>query len=525
MKSTTDIYSLPASRATGRAAAVSKPPTSSAAAVRPPFHPRRNYALGMVDRISADFSTASLTADQAVFASLSAARARARVLEANNSHVRKFLVQAKTSIIGSKGIRLRSLAADLRGGKLIPNRFDQTLIEDAYAEFSRASEFSADGRVDRRRFAQIGMQRVLVDGEFIVQKVRGAGNSARFALNMIDAERLDHRLNRKPGRTATGKPAGNEIRMGVEIEPSGRPVNYYFLKEAPLEYYGVATLPNEHEVVPADQILHIFIQERPGQTRGITWLAPTGLRTRMLEGITTAVTVGYRVAASKMGFFKRSEDYTPPENANGETIDNFSGSVPTDVAPGEFWELPEGLDFAAFDPGYPNAEYDGFKKSIEREIASGLGVSYTELANDFSGVSYSAGQIGVHGDISFWQDLQQFWIDAFEEPVYREWLLMAITAGALRLPITKITKFQRVKFQPPRRKHIDPKKTADAQNIALSGMTRDIFDICAENGTDFEDVVESMSRAAELLKEHNLPVPAVWGSATVLQPTPDPPED
>jgi lambda family phage portal protein len=240
----------------------------------------------------------------------------------------------------------------------------------------------------------------------------------------------------------------------------------------------------------------------------------TGQRAKMLDAIEQAVTIGYRVAASKMGFFKRGEGYTPPEK-DGEPVDDFT-PVPQDVAAGEFWELPEGLDFEAFDPGYPGADFGEFTKSVTRSMAAGLGVSYPEFGNDFSSVSYSAGQIGVHSDMALWSDLQQFWIDAFEEPNFIAWLPMAITAGLLKLPMAKLAKFQRVKFQPPRRKHIDPFKTHKAQSIALGDMSRDPYDIAAENGVDFEDVVEGFARAKALLEKHNLRVPESWGASVEL---------
>lgn len=483
---------------------------------------QRNYALGIVDRLSGDFSTASLTADQAIYSSISAMRNRARVLERDDAHVRKFLIMAKTSVVGAKGIRLQSRCGDYVAGKFVPSKYDQQLIEDQYDEFSKKWNFSLDGRLNRRRFAQIGLQRILVDGELIVELVRGSsvGNPYGMALNMIDAERLDHKLNRAPAYDARGNRLSNEIRMGVELDTAGRPVSYYFLKEAPLQMAGIATT-GSHDIVPASRIRHIYIQERPGQTRGVTWLAPTGLRTRMLDGIETAVTVGYRVAASKMGIITKDETYVEPTDSDGAPLSDTQ-TVPADVAAGELLELPQGMGFSSFDPGYPNAEFDGFKKSIIREIAAGLGVSYPELGNDFGGVSYSAGQIGVHSDIAFWSDLQQFWIDDFEEPCFREWLPMAITTGALRLPIAKLEKFNYVRFQPPRRKHIDPLKTHNAQRVALGDMTRSIYDIAAENGADFEDIVEDMSRAVALLKTAGLPIPATWSA--FVEPTPEPPE-
>jgi lambda family phage portal protein len=323
-----------------------------------------------------------------------------------------------------------------------------------------------------------------------------------IALNMIDAELLDHTYNRAAG------PGKNEIRMGVEVNPEGRPVAYHFLQEAGPVWSGVASAVGKRKAVSADQILHIFIQERPGQTRGVSWLAPTGLRAKLLDGIEHAVQVGYKVAASKMGFLMPGVDY------EGEDID--AADVPTDVAPGMLDILPKGVTFENFDPGYPNAEFDGFKKSVVREIAAGLGVSYPELGNDFGGVSYSAGQIGVHSDAALWADLQEFWIEEFEEPIFNEWLLLAMTTGALNLPVSKRWKFSPAKFQPPRRKHIDPLKTHNAQRVALGDMSRSPFDIAAENGADLEDIIAETRRAVDLLAAAGLPIPESWAAGKEL---------
>jgi len=465
--------------------------------------------MGDTDRFNSDFFSGSMTADQAVFGALRAMRNRARWLERNHNLTRKFLIMVKTNVVGAKGIRLQSLAADIRDSKRIPADFDRLMIEEAHQLFSKARNFSLDTRMNRREFDQVGLQRVIVDGECIVHKVRGADNPFRFSNQMIDAELLDHELNR------LANSGSNEIRMGVELDGSGRPVAYYFLKEAPVNWVGSTAYGSRHTRVPAEEIDHIYFKERPGQTRGITHLMATGQRAKMLDAIETAVTVGYRVAASKMGFFKPNEEYNPPKDKNGEPMEDF-GTVPTAVGAGEFWELPEGLDFEQFDPGYPGADFESFTKSITRSMAAGLGVSYPEFGNDFSSVSYSAGQIGVHSDIAFWSDMQQFWIDAFEEPNFLDWLPMAITSGQLRLPMSKLVKFQRAKFQPPRRKHIDPMKTHKAQSIALGDMSRGPFDIAAENGVDFEDVVEEFKRAKALLEKEKLPIPESWGAHVEL---------
>jgi len=488
------------------AAAATAPPSVRRSPGRTYRISRRNYAMGEYSRITNDFYSGNQTADQVIFSTFARMRGRAQWLERNSDIVRKFLIMAKTNVIGAKGIRLQSLASDLRNGKLIPSKFDRQLIEDAYLDASKAINWSLDQRLSRRLSAQVALQRIIVDGECIRRRIRGADNKYGFTTQLIDPVLLDHNLNRP---AENGK---NEIRMGVEIDSAGRHVAYHFLKRPAHVWGSIPTYGRDHIRIAGDEIDHIFIQERPGQTRGVTWLAPAGLRAKMLDGIELAVSVGYRVAAAKMGFFVKNDQYVP-----GEDGDDYELETPQDVAPGEFWELPQGYDFRDFNPDYPNANYDDFVKTTIRQIASGLGVSYPELGNDYKGVSYSAGQIGVQSDIAFWSDLQQFLIETFEEPAFDDWLVMAITSGALPLPISKLEKFRRVKWQPPRRKHIDPLKTHKAQTIALGDMSRDPYDIAAENGADFEDVVENFARAKALLEEHGLPIPASWGGKTNME--------
>jgi lambda family phage portal protein len=475
-----------------------------AQSLKPKASSARNYAFGQTNRLNTDFFSGSLTADQAIFGSLQMARNRARTLERDNNLVRKFLVMLKTNVIGSKGFRLQSQAANLVGRKLVPDPNDQAIIEAHFEEFSRAENYSASRRLDRRLMSQIELVRIIVDGECIRRKIRGAKNPYGIAYQLIDAERLDHTLNRPAA------PGQNEIRMGVEIDSFESPVAYYFLDAAPPIWSGLATVPNKHTRIPAAEIDHLFIPERPHQTRGFTYLAPSGLRTKMLESLEHAVTVNYRIAAAKMGFFKKTENYQPGENED-------QIETPQEVAPGEFWELPEGMEFQNFDPSPPTGDFAVFKASIIREIASGFGISYPELANDFGGVSYSAGQIGVHSDTAFYADLQQYLIDYSAIPAFRDFLLFGLTTRAIPLPLTKLEKYQAAKFQPPRRKHIDPLKTHNAQSRALGDMSRGPFDVSAENGVDFEDVVEEFVRARQLLEAQNFPMPASWGGSLPVQ--------
>lgn len=161
----------------------------------------RSYGMGNIDRLSQDFFSGSMSADQAVFGALEVARNRARWLSRNHDLTRKFLIMAKTHVIGAKGIRLQSRASDIVKGHLVDSEMDQEVIEAAYSEFSKARNFSIDTRLDRRLFSQVAFQAVLVDGECIIRKIRGADNKFGLSFQLIDAELLDHNVNRPKNGT------------------------------------------------------------------------------------------------------------------------------------------------------------------------------------------------------------------------------------------------------------------------------------------------------------------------------------
>ena len=71
---------------------------------------------------------------------------------------------------------------------------------------------------------------------------------------------LDTKLN----DTAKG---GNKIRMGVEINEFGRPVAYWLRSITPATWTTSGQAVANHVRVPAEDILHRFVVDRPEQLR------------------------------------------------------------------------------------------------------------------------------------------------------------------------------------------------------------------------------------------------------------------
>ncbi len=115
---------------------------------------------------------------------------------------------------------------------------------------------------------------------------------------MIESDLLDESYN-----GATGK-KGNEWRNGVEVDEWGRPVRYAILTRHPGDtfFQGNPVPDRKHVFLPADDVIHLFMPERPSQTRGVTWFASALQRLHMLDGYENAELVRARASSALMGF-------------------------------------------------------------------------------------------------------------------------------------------------------------------------------------------------------------------------------
>ena len=99
---------------------------------------------------------------------------------------------------------------------------------------------------------------------------------------------------------------GNRVRMGVEVDEWSRPVAYHFLNYHPGDYQFVNNNLNvkRRTRVPADEIIHLYSVDRPGQTRGVTAFASAIMRLNNLKGFEEAEIIAARASSAMMGFVR-----------------------------------------------------------------------------------------------------------------------------------------------------------------------------------------------------------------------------
>lgn len=452
------------------------------------------YRGAAFNRLNGDWNMWRLSADQAMRYDLQTLRDRARELVINNSTASAIPEILSENVIGKDGIVLQARIENTRG-KL--NESVNAQIEEEWARWSEPGNCTADGQGGLIDFQKLQVETECIDGETMLYPVRNFDNPWGYAIDTIDVDQLDHNYN------VAGSDDVNAIRMGVEENRWHRPVAYWMWTSHPSEPEGKARLR-----YPAADFLHIYRQRRPKATRCPTWLAPIIFDLNMLGRYRDAVVTAARVAASAMGMIYQDEDSIGPDlPAKGQS------KVPRHAEPGTFWQLGPGQRLDMFKPEQPSASYKEFDTSMTRQMSVGARVSYMSASNDLNATSFASGRIGLLAERAVFQAMQLRHIRLILEPIYRQWLRMAMLKGRLRLPTERPSDYYHVTWHPRPFPWIDPAKDMDVleRSIALGIDSR--TRACAEQGRDYETVIKELANEIDIAKKYNVPLLVEAGRA------------
>lgn len=448
---------------------------------------KRYYQAALKDNLTAGWGTAILSADTPLNSDLERLRARSRLLSGNEPYFKYWLKLQNRNVVGARGIHLQMkvVAKYNDDGSVDFDDRANRIIEDGWQRWCKRQNCTVNKRHDFVMVQKLVLKSMLRDGEIFVRKVKAwKGNSFRFALQLIEADHLDMRYT-------SVLASGNVVRMGVEFNEWNQAVAYHFHEKHPGDY--IAHHPDRTKRIrlTADEVLHIYDPERVDQSRGLPDGTASMIRSNMLNGYQEAELVAARAASGKMGFFT-SPDGESFEGDDSEFDEEGNETeVITEADPGTFDELPEGYDFKPYDPQHPTTAFGGFVKSILQGVASGLGINYNTMANDYEGVNFSSLRQANLNDREGWKEMQWWLIEQLHEQIFADWLLMALATGELNpLPTAKFEKFNRPSWRPRGWTWIDPQKEATANQTNIAMGVESLTAIAAEQGRDIEEIFQ-----------------------------------
>lgn len=277
---------------------------------------------------------------------------------------------------------------------------------------------------------------------------------------------------------------------GVRFDPNTNEVEYHFYDHHPGDTGFAPTLKGEW--YPANDVIHLFRRERPGQVRGIPRATSSLSTLPIMRRQEMATLLAAETAASFATYLK---------STGGPDV----AQMPTDfeeleIAFNMLTTLPEGWDIAQVDPKHPGPLYEMFQRQALMSFSRCTNMPYALAAGTSKDSNFSS----LKGDMkNVWEPevrTEQNRIEiAVIEPIWRWFLEDAVYVTGLLDGLPSIGDIDHQWYWPPL-PNLDEVEAATGAALRISTGQSTLSREHARLGSDYETEVGQMA------KDYGIPV-------------------
>jgi lambda family phage portal protein len=366
-----------------------------------------------------------------------------------------------------------------------------TKNEDWNALWSSWTEVcDADGRDDFSGLQALIARTMIESGECLVRlRTRRSedGLPVPLQLQVLEPDHIDSRKNEKLNN-------GGIIVNGIEFDALGRRAAYWLFREHPGAQYIRLADSRISQRVDANDVLHIFKRVRPGQSRGVSWLANVLLKLKYLQDYDDAELLRKKLEAC-FGIFVRNSG----ELGNiAPSITESDGRRIEQVNPAMIHYLNPGEDITFANPSQ-NDGYDAYTVNQLRAVAVGLGVPYELLTGDLTKTNYSSYRGGMMPFRARCENIRwRLLMPQLLMPVARRFNQLADIVYPGKYNSVKI------KWTAPRYEYVDPIKDITAESMAVRAGFMSLSEAISRNGYDPDQLLNEVAADNQKLDEKKL---------------------
>jgi len=308
----------------------------------------------------------------------------------------------------------------------------ESKTEREWQIWSESQECDIGRTMNFAAIQELAFRQTLENGDVftIMPRLKRGDFPYLLKLQVIEADRVCNQANKPNSETLSG---------GVEKDSYGAPVNYHILKQHPGNMYAQKLM--EWNIVPAfgaktgtRNVIHLFRPLRPGQSRGVPYLAPVIESLKQLDRYTEAELMA-AVISGMFTVFVETERGTADFGQFMPTSETGAQASDEDykLGNGAIIGLAPGEKVNTANPGRPNQAFDPFVKAILQQIGTALEIPYEVLIQHFSS-SYSASRAALLEAWRFFRNRRAWLAQNFCQLVYENWLAEAIALGRIQAP-------------------------------------------------------------------------------------------
>jgi lambda family phage portal protein len=461
----------------------------------------RKYDGASRGRRTEGWLTQGTSADAAAAPALPVLRDRSRDLVRNNPYAAKAVGVIVSNVVGT------GIIAQAKARRSRRRSQQSTDLWHDWATDPRQCDWN--GRLDFYGLQALSFRTVVESGEVLIRRRTPTGSQrVPLHLQVMEPDMLDTTRD-------VALDNGGLIKEGIQYDRNGRREGYWLYEEHPGERH-LRVTNIRSSFVPAQEIIHVFRQDRPGQTRGVPWASPVIIRLRDFDDYSDAQLLKQKISACFTAF---AVDTEAPDSGPSELIEKLE--------PGAIEILPPGKDIRFANPPTVG-DFDKITREYLLQIAAGFGVTYEALTGDLSNTNFSSARLGW---LEFQRNIESWrWhmlVPQMLNPIW-DWFVAAGSINGIRLEGIV------AQWTPPRRELIDPSKEIDATRKAVRSGFMSLSEAIREFGYEPEEVMAEMQADNEQLDAKGLILDSdprkVTGSGQLATPPsdgaePNPPDE
>ena len=348
-------------------------------------------------------------------------------------------------------------------------------------------------------------------------------SSTRTKVQLIPAYRLTQETN------------GVDLFQGVRVDRHGLPMSYRFRLTQPIVDPGEVIEIPARDSANRPRVAHVY-EGDISQMRGISPFTPVLERVKQydeLAGATLKTAIIQSLFGATVTSPSPTADVLSALQSPDEQQRDGDPTIDTYFRATDEWYRGANIDLGGLSrlahlfPGEkleflrsetPNSNYEPFSKFILREIAACAGFTFEDMTGDYTGATYSSIRMSTTTNWPIQLHRRKHVVAPFYQAAFECWLEEEIERGTTPFPggLAKFLAFRKEATSAtwrgaPKPQADDLKWTNATEKLRNMGVITDET-ICAEIGTDWEDVYEQKARERDRRKKLKLPETIVAGS-------------
>lgn len=174
-----------------------------------------------------------------------------------------------------------------------------------YNQWADSTDADANGKTNYYGIQKLVFESLVETGEVLIVRNYDKTKINPLRLKVLESDYLDHSKH----------DLAKNLVQGVQFDGVGNITGYWLFNKHPGDVSSQSTL------IKSSEVIHLYRIDRPGQVRGMSWLAPVIIQLKKLADFEDALLEKQLISNLFAGFIYDANESSPTTSTNTTTLE------------------------------------------------------------------------------------------------------------------------------------------------------------------------------------------------------------